>query len=333
MPVLEDQSFRPSPFLENPHVQTIFPALFRKSVDLRYERERFTLSDGDFLDIDWLKGSNADRVQNPVSVKKVVILLHGLESNSGANYMTRMAYLLNRMGFDVAAVNFRGCSGETNKLFKAYHSGKTDDVSEVVHLLANSHNYDSINLVGFSLGGNVLLKYMGEMGAKAPSQINAAAAISVPCDLASSSQKLQSLENGIYARRFLASLKKKVKEKASQYPSWFDATAIGKINTIEGFDDWYTAPVHGYAHAQDYYSKNSSKSFLPNIQKPTLLLNSLDDPFLTSACMPFEEASENQFMHFMYTRNGGHVGFHSKKLFGLIHWHEKKVISFLLKYV
>jgi predicted alpha/beta-fold hydrolase len=320
MPVQEDRSFHPSPFLDNPHLQTIFPALFRKAMDVHYVRERITLKDGDFLDIDrTFAGGN-----------KIVILLHGLESNSSANYITRLAYLLHRMNFDVAAVNFRGCSGTPNLLFKAYHSGKTDDVAEVVTHINQTGKYEAVYMVGFSLGGNVLLKYLGEMANNLPASIISAAAVSVPCDLSSSSLKLQSVENGIYARRFLHSLKNKVKEKKNLFPSWFDINQKDHIKTIEDFDNWYTAPAHGFLSAQEYYAKSSSRFFLPSITRPTLLLNSLDDPFLTNQCMPFNEANENPYLLFSYTRKGGHVGFHSKKLFGLMHWHEKKVISFLI---
>lgn len=321
MPVYEDQSFKPSSFLENPHVQTILPAFIRKGIDVKYQRERITLNDGDFLDVDLVKAKSKS--------KKLVILLHGLESNSSANYITRMAYLLQRFGYDAAAVNFRGCSGEINLLFKAYHSGKTDDLAEVIYYFNKQNYYESIFLVGFSLGGNVLLKYMGESGNNLPTSVKAGVAISVPCDLASCSEKLQQGSNLVYARRFLKSLKKKVSLKSYQYPAWFDGDVTKSIKTLEEFDDWYTAPVFGYQNAQEYYAKNSSKKFLSGIQRPTLLINALDDPFLTSQSMPFEEAMSNQMFHFHYTRLGGHVGFHSKKLLGVVCWHEKKVISFL----
>ena len=164
-----------------------------------------------------------------------------------------------------------------------------------------------------------------------PIAIKSAAAISVPCDLSSSSLKLQSPNNIIYARRFLSSLKNKIKHKSKLFPLWFDFTKYDQIKTIEDFDDWYTAPANGFSSAQDYYAKNSSRFFLPYIIKPTLLLNSLDDPFLTNSCMPFIEARENKYLLFSYTKKGGHVGFQSKKLFGVIHWHEKKIISFLTR--
>ncbi|MBY0425311.1 MAG: alpha/beta fold hydrolase [Cytophagales bacterium] len=323
MPVIEENSFHPAPYLQAPHVQTIFPALFRKAIPINYVRERLQLSDGDFLDLDWnLSGSD-----------KIVVLLHGLESNSGANYITRMVYLLHRMGLDSVAVNFRGCSGTPNRMFKAYHSGKTDDLQEVIHHALSKKPYSQMYLVGFSLGGNILLKYMGEYAQAMPDELVAAAAVSVPCDLASSSKKLQQPDNSIYSRRFLQSLKRKVLGKKEQFPSWFNVNLKDKIRTIEDFDDWYTAPAHGFEHAQDYYKKNGSIRFLPLIQRPTLLLNALDDPFLTMDCMPFDLAKTNDQLFFSYTHQGGHVGFHSKRLFGLIHWHEKKVISFLLKQV
>lgn len=319
MPVIEEKSFQPLPFLSNPHIQTIFPALFRKSIAIAYKREKLTLADGDFLDLDWSR----------VGGTKLVILLHGLESNSQANYITRLVHFFNEKGIDTLSPNFRGCGGEPNRYFYTYHSGKTEDIQEIVNHVLAEKTYKEIAMIGFSLGGNMLLKWLGEKSNALNEQIKVAAAISVPCHLSSSSAKLSRSENVVYARRFLTSLKKKISLKRYQSPEWFNWEKLAVIKTIKEFDTIYTAPVNGYASADEYYEKNSCRNYLKNVEIPTLLLNALDDPFLSRHCMPFVEANANPKLFFHFTRKGGHVGFHSPKIEGKIHWHEQKIVDFI----
>ncbi|HNP19905.1 MAG TPA: alpha/beta fold hydrolase [Fulvivirga sp.] len=308
--------YLPPKFYFNPHIETIIPALFRRVKEMPYQRERINTPDDDFLDIDWLK-QNTD---------KLVILSHGLEGNSQKPYMRGMAKAFFDQGYDVAAWNFRGCSGEMNKQLRFYHSGATDDLETVVKY-AQSLNYKSINLIGFSLGGNITLKYLGEKDNQA--QINRAVAISVPLDLHTSCQKISQRENWVYANRFLNGLKSKVRQKAIIMPGRISSKGLSKLKTLIDFDDAYTAPLHGFDSAIDYYTKCSSLYFLKHITTPTLILNALNDPFLTKECYPIEEMKDHENVILETPDFGGHVGFtafNKQKLY----WSEKKALDFIM---
>jgi uncharacterized protein len=309
--------YTPPKFYFNSHVETILPAIFRRVKFLPYQRERITTPDDDFLDIDWLKQS-AD---------KLVIISHGLEGNSQKPYVRGMAKAFYDNGYDIAAWNYRGCSGEINKQLRFYHSGATDDLNLIVQH-AIKEGYKNIQLVGFSLGGNITLKYVGEMNSNLAGEIKNIVAISVPLNLHSSCIKLTKRENMVYAKRFLRGLKSKVRQKAKLMPDLLSIKGLNKLETLMAFDDAYTAPIHGFKNAVDYYTKCSALFFLKDITTPTLIVNALNDPFLTEDCYPVEELEAHPFVTLETPTYGGHVGFtalNKQKLY----WSEKRAVAFI----
>lgn len=314
MPVIPSL-FKPPFLLRNGHVQTILPVVFPRRSRVIYERERLELEDGDFIDLDW---SRSDR-------ERLAILLHGLEGCTDNGYIVGMAAALNAAGWDVLAWNFRGCSGELNRLPRFYHSGETGDLTAVIQRAATS--YSKIVPVGFSLGGNVVLKYLGE--AKPHPAVAGGVAISTPVNLAESARALdQRRINGIYLHRFLATLIAKVEAKALKFPESFDLDGIRKMRSFQEFDDRYTARLHGFRDAEDYWRQSSSRQFLRGISVPTLLLNAKNDPFLTPESFPFEEAERSESLFFEASDSGGHVGFLDFAK-GMTPWHEARVVRFL----
>lgn len=315
MPLVEKPNYYHPFFMFNGHIQTILPAIFRFADALPFERERITTPDDDFLDLDWLRRGS----------RSLVVISHGLEGNSRRPYMVGMAKVFMENGYDVLTWNFRGCSGEMNKKPYFYHSGATYDLETVVNHAQPF--YDHIHLVGFSLGGNLTLKYLGEPHRRS-SKIRKAVAISVPLNLATSCHRISSRENRIYAQRFLKTLKLKVRLKAAQYPGLLDQGHLAHITTLYGFDDHYTGPLHGFKNAGEYYDKCSSIHFLPEIKVPTLILNAKNDPFLGPDCYPnsIGEAFENIFMEF--PSHGGHVGFSPRRR-NDVYWSEKRALEFI----
>lgn len=315
MPLLPSEYLPPFIFRSG-HVATIYSGLVRRVPDMNYHRERLELADGDFLDLDW---SYADK-----PAEKAVILLHGLEGNAQRPYMAGSAKLLNAFGYDACAVNFRGCSEEPNRLFRSYHSGATEDLDAVVQHINRSGKYQSLYIKGFSLGGNVCLKYLGE-GRKLPDMLKAAVAVSVPCDLYSSLRELLSLKNTLYARRFRNHLIAKLRIKQSLFPDLIGDADIKRIRTLKDFDDIYTSKAHGFTDALDYYAKCSSRQFLHGIGIPALIINARNDSFLGPECYPVGEAREYPNLFLEMPEYGGHVGFFGMKN---QYYTEKKTIKF-----
>lgn len=300
MPLVTSKYLPPWLF-RNGHISTIYSAKFRPAPLLGQERERFTLSDGDFLDVDWSYS------KNPSS--RLAILLHGLEGNSRRTYIKGQARVLVERGCNVAAINFRGCSGEPNLSYQSYNAGKTEDLEEVVYQILERDIYDEIALLGFSLGGNLLLKYLGERD-NVPMEIKRAIAISTPLCLRSSLESLEKRANWVYRKSFLHNLREKYKEKMKDFPQQMNLYEYKKITSLIEFDNIYTAPAHGFKDALDYYSKNSSLQFLPNIKIPFYILNSQNDSFLSAACYPEDLAGKMKNFFLEMPKYGGHVGFH-----------------------
>lgn len=309
------QTYCAPKILFNKHLETIYPALLRTVNGVHYQRERITTPDQDFLDLDWLTSNS----------KKLVIISHGLEGNSSRAYVKGMAKIFYQHGYDVLAWNYRGCSDEINRQLRFYHSGATDDLDIVVKHAALK-GYTEINLLGFSLGGNLTLKYVGEQSDLLAPQINRAAAFSVPLHLHSSSLKIASSAYGIYARRFLKTLKRKVALKASLMPG-IDTQDLNRIHNLFDFDDAYTARLHGFASALDYYERCSSLYLLNNIKRPTLLVNALNDPFLSAKCYP-EDFKSHPYLVTEYSKRGGHVGFAQFTKNG-VYWSELRALQFI----
>jgi uncharacterized protein len=305
--------YSPPRFLFSPHLETIFPALLRRVQLQPFTRERINTPDDDFLDLDWLKQG----------AEKVVIISHGLEGNTTRAYIKGMAKALFSGGFDILAWNFRGCSEELNRRLRFYHSGATDDLHTVVQH-AIGKGYQEVFLVGFSLGGNVTLKYLGER--KPAPQIKKSVAISVPMELETSCQKISEPANWIYSNRFLKSLKNKILTKAARMPE-LETKGIEKIRTLLDFDNRYTAPLHGFENAIDYYRKSSSINFVPDISTPTLIINTLNDPFLSKACFPSEVLKNHGHVSLEILLRGGHVGFTQFNKNGL-YWSEQRTLDF-----
>jgi uncharacterized protein len=280
-----------------------------------YQRERLELPDGDFLDLDWLTAASP----------RVAVLSHGLEGSSREATVSGMASALHQNGWNVLAWNYRGCSGELNRLPRLYHSGETADLAFIIEHAAR--RFSRLALIGFSLGGNLVLKYLGE--APPHQAVACAAALSAPIDLASSVRALdQRLANRIYLRRLIASLIQKVRAKARLFPQRIDAHQARGIHGFEDFDSRFTAPVHGFRDAADYWTQCSSRQFLPAITVPTLILSAQDDPFLTLDCFPFAEAEASARIFLEAPEIGGHLGFlHS--LGSAPTWAERRVVEFL----
>lgn len=306
--------YKPPFFLINGHFETIYPALFRSVVCKPYQRERILTDDDDFLDLDWLKEGS----------EQLVIISHGLEGNTRRAYVRGLARALHMAGFDVLTWNYRGCSEEMNRQLRFYHSGSTDDLDRVVQH-AISKGYKTLRLAGFSLGGNLTLKYLGEARHR-PEAIRQAVAYSVPLDLYTSCQTISKPANRLYALKFLHSLKKKIRRKANLYKE-LDTRHLNKIKTLKEFDDNYTAPLHGFNNAIHYYETCSSIRFLENIKVPTRIINARNDPFLSPECFPVEKLRNHPSVQLLCPERGGHVGFAQFNA-NDVYWSEVQAVEF-----
>lgn len=318
MPIIES-TYKPLFWTKSGFVSTVFSGLGRKVNGLIQTRERITLPDNDFLDLDW---SYTETKSN-----KIIILLHGLEGHAQRPYITGSAKHFNANGIDAVGVNFRGCSGESNLLYRSYHSGATEDLEAVVNHVLSKDTYNEIYIKGISLGANMALKYVGEER-ELPSELKAVIAVSTPCDLKTSCDLLLSLKNRPYAIRFLDHLKQKLKPKLEQFPDKITIEDYKSIKTLIDFDYVYTSKAHGFKDAYDYYEKASSLQFLPNIKVPSLLINALNDSFLSPDCYPVKEAKANPNLYLEMSKYGGHVGFIQK---GEFYYNEMRALEFVTK--
>ncbi|MFT4907219.1 MAG: putative alpha/beta-fold hydrolase [Oleispira sp.] len=320
MPVI-DCDYRPPCLLSNGYVQSILPSLVRRIDCSHFKRERLHTDDGDFLDLDW------SRVSSSSMGKTLLIISHGLEGHSRRPYVAGIARDANVQGWDALAWNFRSCSGEMNKTLRFYHSGATDDLNRVVEH-AHGLGYQHIHLVGFSMGGNLSLLYAGRHGRDLPPHVKSVAAFSVPCDLAASSRRLAERKNKIFMWRFLKDLREKIEAKALDFPDDVSADNYHQIKNFQQFDDRYTAPIHGFDDAADYWARSSCKPVLKDIRIPALLVNAQNDPFLPEACFPYAEAQQSEWLSLEVPRSGGHVGFievNNRQTY----WMERRVVAFV----
>jgi len=314
MPLLES-TFHPPWWLRGGHRQTLAGALLAPQPGGAWERERLELPDGDFLDLDWMARGRG----------RTVILCHGLEGSSRDPIGLACAAEAEKRGWNVLAWNYRGCSGEPNRLLRAYHSGDSADLALVIERAAARG--DALALVGFSLGGNMILKYLGEGGVHAC--LKAGVAISAPVDLASSARALdQHPGNRIYLRRLIRRLSHKLEERSARFPGKVDLVRLKQVHGFADFDEYFTAPLHGFAGAADYWSQSSAKAYLRGLGIPTLLINALDDTFLAPACFPRKEAEANPFFHLEMPGHGGHLGF-IDSLSRPHRWIPQRVMGFL----
>jgi len=324
MPVLPKPTYLPPLPFRSGNLATLSPPLFRATPQLPIPgRERIETPDNDFLLV--------DRHQSRMgATRKLAVISHGLEGHSRKKYVLGMARTVTDLGYDAACWCQRGCGGEPNRLPRSYHSGETNDLHSVVTHCLNGGHYDEVVLIGFSMGGNQILKYLGENPERIPEQVSAAATFSVPCDLAATERVIAQPSRRIYFEYFMRGLREKVRTKAEIFPNEVDPKLLHGIQTLLQFDDRFTAPANNFKDGMDYYAKSSSKQFLPAICIPTLLVNALDDPFLAPECFPLKEARKNDHLYLEMPDYGGHVGF---VLGGEenIYWSENRVKEFLTK--
>lgn len=314
--------FRPRPWSANPHVQTLAARILRSGNGVGMGRERWELPDGDFLDL--------DVGPEPVPDAPLVLVLHGLEGSSTRRYVLSACRELLARGIRPVAMNFRGCSGEMNRRPRFYHSGETADPTFVLKGLRRAFPGRKVGALGFSLGGNALLKLLGEREDGGGGLVDAAAAISVPFDLAEGSGYLERTFMGrLYTRYFLNSLQAKVRAKAETLAKRMDVEATLRARTLREFDDVATAPLHGFRDADEYYGSCSSAGFLEGIRTPTLVIHSVDDPFLPPAAIPRGALGANGALTPILTDRGGHVGFLEGSPTTPVLWAEAQVSRYL----
>jgi len=294
--VITRSNFRPAWWLPGPHLQTLYPSLFRKRQSPPLTRQRVELPDGDFVDIDWTDGDH----------RKVVLVLHGLEGSLDSHYTGGLLCALQQQGYRAGLMYFRGCSGELNRLPRSYHSGDTADLDYVIQTIKRGQADAEIAAAGFSLGGNVLLKWLGEQGDAAV--VTRAIAISVPLDLDQAAIKLGQGLSRIYQRHLLQRLRQSVTARFSRHTAIYPLERLPELDSFRKFDNAITAPLHGFRDVDDYYAQSSSKQFLRAIRTPTLLIQALDDPFLPPQALPGEDEL-GPAVTLELSRHGGHVGF------------------------
>ena len=321
------REFRPARWLPGPHLQTLGARFLRPSNGPRLYRERVELPDGDFVDLDF--------AFDPVRPGRfgevpVVLLVHGLEGNARSKYALETYRALRAQGMAPIGLNFRSCSGELNRLARMYHSGDTADIQFILQLLSDRFPDRARGAIGFSLGGNALLQLLGSSDGAASFGLSAAAVISVPYDLSAGADHLVRPGSKLYAAYLIRKLQRKVRAKRQIMPAYIDMRRALAATTFREFDDAVTAPLHGFDGAEDYYRRSSSKQAISGIRIPTLLVHSMDDPFLPSRCVPVEAAKSNPFVTPVFTKAGGHVGFVARSWpWRPRFWAEQEVARFL----
>ncbi len=316
-------SYRAPAWLPGGHAQTLYAALVVPRPRVAYRRERWDTPDGDFIDLDWVeeRGTrNEERGQPPL-----VVLFHGLEGNSRSHYALALMAAVRDAGWRGVVVHFRGCGGELNRLPRAYHSGDSAEVDWVLRRLQRGN--PRLLAVGVSLGGNALLKWLGETGALAGQVVDRAAAVSAPVDLAAAGNALDRGFNRVYVRHFLTSMKRKALAKLLHYPGLYDAARVRAAYTLREFDDIVTAPLHGFAGVDDYWARASAKPWMRGIEVPLLMVNARDDPFLPSVALPAPHKVAPSVL-LEQPEQGGHVGFVSGRFPGNLDWVPARVLEF-----
>lgn len=318
-----EYTYTPAWWVPGRHLQTLWGKLFRRSVPLRTCVDVLRTPDGDELELHHLEARPG---------RPHVVLLHGLEGTTRSHYVGGIVEQARRRGWGAHLLLFRGCGSRPNSARRFYHSGETTDVALAMEYILGRYPDAQFAMVGVSLGGNVLLKWLGELGARAPERLRAAAAISVPFDLERGARHISQGFSRVYEANFVGSLKRKAAAKLARYPDLFDEAALRRARTIFEFDDVVTAPVHGFRDARDYYARSSALAWLQGIRRPTLLLSAADDPFLPAEVLDQVRvvAHENPFLHTEFTRKGGHVGFVSGRVPWRPHYYaEWRALEFL----
>jgi len=323
--VLARHPFAPPWWLRNAHIQTVAARYARRLPRPEGLRvERWDTPDGDFLDVYFLDGDPA---------MPTALLLHGLEGSIDSTYYLGLIGELARFGWNVAAMEFRSCSGEMNRAARMYHSGETEDIAFVAARLIERNPTVALYVAGYSLGGNVTAKWFGEMGDRLPANVRAAAAISAPYNLVKSAEYMDGLRlSRLYVLHFLRRLIPKAAEKDRQHPGVINIEAARRARSFKDFDDSATAPLHGFADAQDYYTRVSCGQFLPAVRRPLLLLSADDDPFNPGYTLPRNLAETHPFLHPLFTQFGGHCGWMQRGPKGYDFWAEQQIVQFFEAY-
>lgn len=316
MPLLAS-NFAPPRLLRSPHIQTIVPALLRRPGSPSLELHSLETGDGDTLRYRLHK----------TGARRLAIVSHGLEGSFDSSYVHGISAALVRDKWDVLTWNMRGCGDMPNRLMTWYHSGKSDDLKAIIaHALTLS--YQEIALIGFSVGGNITLKHLGEEGKLLSKTISCAVTISVPMDLQGSADALARPSNAIYMQYLLRPLRRRMLQKKQIFPTDFDLTGLSHIRSFHEFDRRFTAPFHGFRSVEEYWGSSSALKYLQDISVPTLAISALDDPFLSPSCFPHALAEQHPHLYLETPLHGGHVGFMSS--FNLaVTWTEQRVLQFL----
>ncbi len=316
-PAVETPPFHPAWWLRGPHAQTIWAALHRAPQPVPLTPERLELPDGDFIDLGW----------TPEPGAALVVVLHGLEGSAHSAYALATLAAVRRHGWQGVVMHFRGCSGQPNRLPRSYHSGETGDLAFLIETLRARHPGVPLSAVGYSLGGNVLLKYLGERGDTAG--LAGAVAVSVPFDLDKAARRLERGFSRLYQWFLVAKLRAKTAHKFSTMQSPIDLTGLQTLRSFRAFDGAVTAPLHGFDSAEDYYARSSSRQYLRAITVPTLILHAEDDPFMTPDAIPGEDELAPSIELDLQAR-GGHVGFVSGRVPGRPrYWLDERIPAFL----
>ena len=318
--------YRAPVWLPGGHAQTIYPVFVAVAATPLY-RERWATPDGDFIDLDWSPPSAGGHSATPR-----VVLFHGLEGSSQSHYARALAVAARTAGWQLVVPHFRGCSGTPNRLPRAYRSGDSAEIDWIVRRLKATQPAAPLFAAGISLGGNALAKWLGEQGAAAESLIEAAAVICAPLDLAISGHALARGPNRLYTHHFLRTMKRRVRHKLAQWPELVSRAALDRARTLHDFDDLYTAPVHGFRNADDYWRRASCRPLLAGIRVPTWLLNPANDPFVPSAAWPTHRELAPS-IEFETPAQGGHVGFPTGLPPGRIDWLPARMLQFFSRYV
>ncbi|MBM3356875.1 MAG: hydrolase [Betaproteobacteria bacterium] len=317
--------YRAPAWLPGGHAQTIYPALAVPRPPVRYRRERWDTPDGDFIDLDWLETEVQGSKFKVQGEAPLVVLFHGLEGSSRSHYALALMSEVGKAGWRGCVAHFRGCGGEPNRMPRAYHSGDSDEADWILRRLRQRNA--TLYAAGVSLGGNVLLKWLGERGESARDTLDRAAAVSAPVDLSAAGAALEHGFSLVYARHFLRSLKRKALDKLSRHPGLYDAARVRAACTLRDFDDVVTAPLHGFRDAADYWARASAKPLLPRIAVPTLIVNARNDPFLPAHVLPrAQDAAEAVELEF--PENGGHAGFVNGGFPGRLDWLPRRILEF-----
>ncbi|MEM8566154.1 MAG: alpha/beta fold hydrolase [Bacteroidota bacterium] len=299
----------------------MIPSLWRKVHGVNYTREQIDTPDGDFLDLDWCQTNSKD----------LVIITHGLEGSSKRPYVLGMAKCFHQKGWNILAWNCRSCGGEINRKGRFYHHGETEDLHHVLRHALNKKNFENVVLVGFSMGGSITIKLLSELADDQKGVVRCGVAASVPVDLTESVAEFKKRSMAFYRKKFLRRLEKKIKKKAELYPDEIEYKDFSKIKYFPDFDNAYTAPLHGFDDAYDFYQKASAKNFLDSVSVPLLLINALNDPFLTKGCYPYDIVTRSGLVYLETPRFGGHVGFIQRKT--NITYLEQRAMDFAKEYV